>query len=161
MKRVLLINGNQEVVDYKVCVNGDVQVSIDGHDFVFSGFGQSDRLRWLKVHGGFKTAFVSEDTLSIEGVDYKYFDSKVSKRTKGASTDGGGMLSPMPGKILKVMIKVGDAVKSGDSLIVMEAMKMEHTIKASEDGVIGAVHCSEGSLVDGGIALCSFQSEDS
>lgn len=50
--------------------------------------------------------------------------------------------SPMPGTIVKVYVKVGDKVKKGQALFVMEAMKMEHTMKAPADGVVKAVNSS-------------------
>lgn len=64
--------------------------------------------------------------------------------------------APMPGTILKVNFKAGDAVKRGDVLCVLEAMKMENDIKAAEDGVVSAVHVSQGATVNTGDALISF-----
>ena len=157
MKRELLINNNKEVIDYQAQPNGDVKITVDGQVFHFSDLGQSGEMAWLKSKGSFKTAWGFKDDLAIEGIDYKVIDLKTSKRVKGSGSDEGGMLSPMPGKVLKVLIKAGDSVKKGDSLIVMEAMKMEHTIKASEDGVIDQVLCEQGSLVDGGVPLCSMK----
>ena len=56
--------------------------------------------------------------------------SKNKKSLSKTSGDGDGqLLSPMPGKILQVLVNAHDNVKAGQSLIVMEAMKMEHTIK--------------------------------
>ncbi|MFG1513882.1 biotin/lipoyl-containing protein, partial [Halobacteriovorax sp. ZH3_bin.1] len=60
---------------------------------------------------------------------------------------------PMPGKILKVHVELGQEVKIGDALIVMEAMKMEHTVKASRDGKIDAILVQEGQTIDGGVDL--------
>ena len=61
-----------------------------------------------------------------------------------ANTD---VISPMPGKILSVNCKVGDAVKQGTVLIVMEAMKMEYSLESSLDGAIEEVHCAVGDQV--------------
>ena len=63
--------------------------------------------------------------------------SKNKKSLSKTSGDGDGqLLSPMPGKILQVLVNAHDNVKAGQSLIVMEAMKMEHTIKAGFDGKV-------------------------
>jgi 3-methylcrotonyl-CoA carboxylase alpha subunit len=63
------------------------------------------------------------------------------------------MISPMPGKILKILKNVGDEVTKGTGLIVMEAMKMEHTIKASKDGKIEKIFCKEGDQVKAQVEL--------
>ncbi|QWV92978.1 pyruvate carboxylase [Geomonas oryzisoli] len=56
--------------------------------------------------------------------------------------------APMPGKVIKLNVKVGDAVKAGDILAVTEAMKMETNIKAKEDGTVAEVKCKEGGKVE-------------
>ena len=68
-------------------------------------------------------------------------------------SNGDGLVTPMPGKIIKICSKVGDQVKLGDPVIVMEAMKMEHTLSAPKDGVIKAIYASEGELVDGNFSV--------
>ncbi len=67
--------------------------------------------------------------------------------------DGDAITAPMPGTILKVNVAVGDAVKAGQVLVVLEAMKMENEILAPRDGVIKQVVTSKGSSVDTGAAL--------
>ena len=76
----------------------------------------------------------------------------------GASSadDEGGLSAPMPGKILEVHVSVGQSVKSGDVLMVMEAMKMEHKIVAGSDGVVEAIHFAEGDQVPQGAELLSL-----
>ena len=66
---------------------------------------------------------------------------------------GEAINAPMPGNILKVNVKVGDAVKSGAVLVVLEAMKMENEIMASKDGTVTQVLVSKGSTVDTGAPL--------
>ena len=66
---------------------------------------------------------------------------------------GEAVNAPMPGNILKVNVKVGDAVKSGTVLVVLEAMKMENEIMAPKDGTIAQVLATKGSNVDTGAAL--------
>ena len=55
--------------------------------------------------------------------------------------------APMPGTIIKVSVKVGDAVKKGDVLCVLEAMKMENDIMAASDGVVASVEVAQGASV--------------
>ena len=69
-------------------------------------------------------------------------------------TGSGEMVAaPMPGTILKVNVKAGDAVKSGTVLCVLEAMKMENEIMAPKDGTVTQVVVSKGSSVDTGAPL--------
>lgn len=65
----------------------------------------------------------------------------------------GSVVAPMPGTILKVLKKDGDAVKAGDVVLVLEAMKMENEITAPVDGAIASLSLAEGSTVGGGDLL--------
>lgn len=56
--------------------------------------------------------------------------------------------APMPGNIIKVNFKVGEAVKKGDVLVVLEAMKMENDVCAPQDGVVASVEVSQGATVE-------------
>ena len=70
-----------------------------------------------------------------------------------ANAGSGSVVAPMPGTILKVLKAEGDAVKSGDVVLVLEAMKMENEITAPADGVIASLSLTEGSTVAGGDLL--------
>ena len=65
--------------------------------------------------------------------------------------------APMPGTILKVNVTAGQAVKAGDVLMILEAMKMENEIMCPADGKIGAVAVSQGQSVDTGALLCTIE----
>jgi 3-methylcrotonyl-CoA carboxylase alpha subunit len=82
-----------------------------------------------------------------------YAWEKLRAGGKGAADEENQMSSPMPGKILKVVAAVGDSVKKGDPLVIMEAMKMEHTIRAAYDGKVIEFKCKEAELVEGGVDL--------
>ncbi len=69
----------------------------------------------------------------------------------------GRLTAPMPGKIIAVHVKAGAAVERGMPLLVMEAMKMEHTIAAPADGTVTAVHFKTGEQVDEGTELIEFE----
>ena len=69
------------------------------------------------------------------------------------SADGNKCVSPMPGTILKVLVSQGQAVKAGDVLFILEAMKMENEIVAPRDGVVNQVVVSKGNTVDTGATL--------
>ncbi len=72
----------------------------------------------------------------------------------GAAGAGGGVLSsPMPGKVVKLLVQVGDTVQEGQTLLVMEAMKMQNELKTSTTGTVTIVHIQEGATVETGAAL--------
>ncbi len=73
--------------------------------------------------------------------------------TPSPAVAGESITSPMPGNILKVLVKVGDSVKRGQVLLILEAMKMENEIVASTDGTVRAVSVVEGNTVDTGASL--------
>lgn len=77
----------------------------------------------------------------------------------GESEDEGGRLTaPMPGKIVAILVKKDEAVVKGAPLLIMEAMKMEHTIAAPRDGVVEELLYSTGDQVEEGVQLLAFQS---
>jgi 3-methylcrotonyl-CoA carboxylase alpha subunit len=65
----------------------------------------------------------------------------------------GGLTAPMPGRVLAVQVKPGQRVARGAPLMILEAMKMEHTVTAPADGVVAAVLCAEGEQVKEGAEL--------
>jgi len=67
--------------------------------------------------------------------------------------------APLPGAITKILVAVGDTVAEGDGLVVLEAMKMEHTLRAHGAGVVSAVHATAGQQVDVGDLLVAVEPE--
>ena len=77
----------------------------------------------------------------------------------GSSTAdvGGGLIAPMPGKVLEVLVNQGQQVKAGEPLMVLEAMEMEHRIVATADGTVSALHFAAGDQVAQGAALLEIE----
>jgi biotin carboxyl carrier protein len=71
----------------------------------------------------------------------------------------GALSAPMPATVLRIQTTRGAVVKKGDTLLVLEAMKMELPLRSPQDGTIEAVHCSEGQLVQPGIILVEFRGD--
>ena len=86
-------------------------------------------------------------------------------RSSGAGGDQddahGGFSAPMPGKVIQVKAAAGDVVSKGQVLVIMEAMKMEHRIEAPADGVVTALHCNDGDVVEQGFQLLDFEENTS
>lgn len=74
-----------------------------------------------------------------------------------APAAGEQITAPMPGTILAVNVSAGQAVKKGEVLMILEAMKMENEIMCPRDGVIASVHTFKGSAVESGALLCVLQ----
>ena len=72
---------------------------------------------------------------------------------ESAQDEQGGLTAPMPGKVVSFAVKVGDKVKAGQSLAVMEAMKMEHTIAAPKDGQVQELLYAPGDQIAEGAEL--------
>lgn len=70
-----------------------------------------------------------------------------------AAASANSITAPLPGSITAVNVKAGDAVKAGDTLLIIEAMKMENEVMAPADGTVKAVHVSAGQAVQQGDAL--------
>ena len=86
-----------------------------------------------------------------------YFAEVAEKgvRAKARHRDA-SMSAPMPGLVLKILVREGDVVAKGAPLLILEAMKMEHQIVAPRDGVIDAINCREGELVQSGVELVTM-----
>lgn len=71
----------------------------------------------------------------------------------GAELQAGGLVAPMPGKVIDLKVKVGSKVKKGDTLVILEAMKMEHQVKAIEDGKVTQVLIKKDDQLENGALL--------
>ena len=73
-----------------------------------------------------------------------------------APAAGEQICAPMPGNILDVKVKAGDSVKAGNTLLILEAMKMENEISAPQDGTIASVNVRKGDVVNSGDLLITM-----
>ena len=71
----------------------------------------------------------------------------------GSESETGGLIAPMPGKVIDLKVKVGSKVKKGDTLVILEAMKMEHQVKASEDGKVSKLLIRKDDQLENGALL--------
>ena len=80
--------------------------------------------------------------------------------TDDQNTANGSLKAPMHGSVVDLLVGVGDMVKKGDTLVIMEAMKMEHTIVAPADGAVSEFFFEKGALVESDAELLAFEAKD-
>jgi acetyl/propionyl-CoA carboxylase alpha subunit len=107
------------------------------------------RLAWVAAEGDMRW-------VHLDGEVYEFEVMRAgARRRKGAAH--GSMSAPMPGTVVRVDVAPGATVRRGDSLVILEAMKMELPIRATADGVVKAVHCRPGDLVQPGVSLVDVE----
>ena len=89
--------------------------------------------------------------MQYEGQEYRLYDASHRQRT--APVVPGDLRAPMAGKVLRILVQPGDHVQAGDTLLILEAMKMEQQILAPQAGVVRQLHCREGEHVATGMEL--------
>ncbi len=113
----------------------------------------------VNVEGGKATLVSEQDIAAVVAAPVAQTPAAAvaAPTTSGLTVSGGESVNaPMPGNILKVNVSVGQKVKSGDVLCVLEAMKMENEIMAPCDGVVSAVPVSKGTTVNTGDLLVAI-----
>jgi propionyl-CoA carboxylase alpha chain len=133
-------------IEHRVLVRSregdDIALEVDGRRIAGTVTAEGDR--WL-VHG---------PTGEVDLVELPRFPSS------GAEAVAGGLVAPMPGKVLSTHVAVGDRVEAGQLLIVLEAMKMEHRITAPAAGSVSELRVAEGDQVANGELLVVLSEDD-
>ncbi len=104
-----------------------------------------------------KTVFVLGQEIPVEIENYNLAQLKKKAGMSSASKMDLTLKAPMPGLILELKTTVGDSVKKGDALVIIEAMKMENVIKASGDGIIKSISVESGQSVEKGDMILEFE----
>jgi acetyl/propionyl-CoA carboxylase alpha subunit len=93
----------------------------------------------------------------FEGGDVQEFDFTFQAGGAHAAASDGAILSPMPGKIVSVAVELGQSVVKGQTLLTLEAMKMEHALAAPFDGVVTELSAVAGGQVSEGVVLAKLE----
>lgn len=147
---------SQGTADLVVDVAGEGLVTIDGQQYHvapagpgrYRVTGADGRTRLVAVAGPAHAAWAA-----CEGQVVELVVDGSPRRPAGARPADHGMAAPMPATVVKVLVAPGDRVTAGTPVVVVEAMKMELTIRASKDGVVQGVGCAVGEIVAPGTAL--------
>ena len=97
------------------------------------------------------------DSLKVFGVSTHVFGAPDPLDRGSSGTAGDGVMSPMPGLIQEVAVTLGQTVAEGDRLVVLEAMKMEHVLRAPRDGVVARLSAAAGDQVVAGVELVGLE----
>ncbi|XP_032081253.1 methylcrotonoyl-CoA carboxylase subunit alpha, mitochondrial [Thamnophis elegans] len=168
--RNMILLDNEKNVNITVQYNhdGSYDMQIEDQFFHVSGcLSKNDDIEYIRcsVNGVvYQSKLVLLDTAIylFSSENHEQIDLPVPKYLTSTSAGGGhsGAVAPMTGTVDKVFVKSGDKVQVGDSLVVMTAMKMEHTIRAPKAGIIKKVLYQEGSQVNRHAPLVELAEED-
>ena len=145
-------NGFQALVDskeYKVQIESSLK---QGIRLKIEEQGQTARIRQFHISEEGDTVHVQSP-----GLGNIILNKKPRFPEKEAEAATGSYLSPMPSEVLEVKVAAGQAIKSGESLLVLSSMKMENTIAAWEDGIIDQVFVKAGDHIEAGMEMISMQ----
>ena len=136
-------------------------LEINGKEYAASGYVTGNKLH-LDLDGHQSIINMAEDEQQLvlfkNAMSWE-FEVKDTSLVNLEQDDQANLSAPMPGTVIEVLVNSGDQVEEGQALIVMEAMKMEHTIKAHKDTTIAEVLYQVGDLVDECAELITFEEE--
>ena len=116
-------------------------------------FATTDGVKWNKLARQDSPSLM----LNVDKV-YKFYHGY--KPSSAGGGDEGGLFTQMPGKVVKILAKVGDKVTKGQTLIILEAMKMENEIKCGASGVVKAIHVKAGDALDNGVLMMEVETAE-
>jgi 3-methylcrotonyl-CoA carboxylase alpha subunit len=147
-----------------------VQVTYEAHGWTIANGSANQAVRIAKHEGNDYVLAIGDQTIAgtvvrdgehfhvfSQGVHTDLHYKDVLAHAGEAEAEGGRLTAPMPGKIVAVLVKNGQEVKKGEALLIMEAMKMEHTISAPHDGVVDEVLYAVADQVTEGAPLLNFK----
>ena len=115
------------------------------------------RINGTRADVGYLLDSASAMTVSRGGIVHSFQNTIAVPITSQETEASGEITSPMPGFVLDIAVKVGATVASGDMLAVIEAMKMQHEVRAQVDGVVRAVTATIGDQVTAGASLLNIE----
>lgn len=162
MQRTFYINGKAVPVE-KLTFQGDtLSLNLDGKTYTFTYLPQETGGFMLKEQDNHFSGFSA--SVDNAGLAHVFIDGKGAwvnlpkgrKRAANTAT-GNHVVSPMPAKVIAVQVKPGEKVKKGAVLVMLEAMKLQHSLVAPRDGVVETIHCETGMQVKEGVILVELE----
>jgi biotin carboxyl carrier protein len=120
-----------------------------GHGRVVVRRDDVAHVAWVVEDGDTRWVYADGEVTMVE-----VSDGSTARRTRRADGDGhAALVAPMPATVVRIPIAIGTRVGRGTTLVLLEAMKMELPLRAPHDGVVSAIHCKEGELVQPNVVL--------
>jgi acetyl/propionyl-CoA carboxylase alpha subunit len=139
--------------EHQAEIHDDRRVVVDGQPIDVEPLGRGE----FRIHSGGVLAWAVADGdtrwVFVNGRTYELTAGRTSAPSRRRGAQPGSLTAPMPGTIKRVQVVEGQRVAKGDTLIVLEAMKMELPVRAARDGTVARIACREGELVQPGVAL--------
>ena len=167
MKYYVMVGGRERVVTIENKPNGSISATVDGRVVDVQSVGYSPRECTIHVDGHVMDLTVegSPPHLGVVGSGHRTYVKVESDRMRAASKALGpgvtskerDVRSPMPGRVVKILVALGDDVQPGQSVAVVEAMKMENEVKAKKGGKVAKIAAKEGAAIEGNAVLVSFE----
>ena len=156
----------KEILDFNLTESGEIfNIELNEKKYNAELIKIDSNLYSMILDGQTCTVAIKKEGKSIE-IFYKgdLFSFEVpSARDKSSLENASGVdkiSAPMPGRVVKVLKKVGDIIKEGEGLIVVEAMKMESELKSSIDGKVSEISVKDGDTVDLGAHLITVENDE-
>jgi 3-methylcrotonyl-CoA carboxylase alpha subunit len=142
---------------------GSWLLQFDGRAILGQGERRADATLSIVLDGVRKQITVlehgAETAVFLDGESWRLTEVDLLAARAGEDPTAGRLTAPMPGRVTQLMVEPGTNVRRGQPLIVIEAMKMEHTVTAPADGVVEAVRFAPGDLVEEGAELIALAPE--
>ena len=157
---------SDQVFDYRVESQGEtVRVNLGGNDIELAVTAQGDQEGWFRTADGSPHSFVwtwvgSSLELWLDGTVFVF--ERVERRRQGereSSAGGADIVALMPGTVEQILVQPGDPVERGQTVIIMESMKMELSVAAHRDGVVKQIPVGLGQQVDKGMRLLELEEQ--
>ena len=147
---------------YKVQIHftpNDYRLSVDGREYTLAGSEQAGVLRVRLGGASFRVRAVRDgaDWHLFRDGTHRVLTLQSAQASPEPATVAGSLAAPMPGKVLQVLVQAGAVVAKGAPLVILEAMKMEHTIAAPHDGRVAEIHFKAGEQVNEGAELLRLE----
>ena len=140
---VLDLPGGSVMADAALDETGELLARLDGHRISALVARDGNVLTVLRETGQWKLELIDPMDADLED-----------------ALAGGAITAPLPGKLIRIMAEEGQKVRKGDALLILEAMKMEHTITAPHPGTVGPVSFAEGDQVEEGTVLMTIETDE-
>ncbi len=166
----LITEINNEKHEIKLTQTGEkVLAEIDGRTYELDASEPEPNVYLLKYDNKIFEVFVSPvekpNELFKVNIANQYFEIKITdpKRLRGTSAESGALegiaeiKTAMPGKVVRVLAEAGAAIKQGEGVLIVEAMKMQNEMKSPKDGIVKEIRVGEGATVNAGDVLAIIE----